>query len=210
MHLVCTLLIVLEVFIDKGGLPKRGALWVSANLCELQNTPKAGPPLRDTRRSFLSRTDLCSVDFGREAPKSWVELLCILVLGWSFAPCFKRHPKIRNSQGNLETFPSDVCRRLLLTSFREVCKSGGFWKNLVGISDICSLSWCGKRKGGGVAGEVPPLVQTNWQRVALTRRAPDYSSNLCPPKIWSIWLFRGCFWRPFMQEKERKQAQNTP
>ena len=26
------------------------------------------------------------------------------------------------------------------------------------------------------------------------RRRPDYSSNLCPPKIWSIWLFQGVFW----------------
>ena len=27
-----------------------------------------------------------------------------------------------------------------------------------------------------------------WNSLKI-RRAPDYSSNLCPPKIWSIWLF---------------------
>ena len=39
-------------------------------------------------------------------------------------------------------------------------------------------------------------VGTLWKfsrKILKTRRAPDYSSNLCPPKIWSIWLFRVCF-----------------
>ena len=27
------------------------------------------------------------------------------------------------------------------------------------------------------------------RRSRIFRQAPDYSSNLCPPKIWSIWLF---------------------
>ena len=43
----------------------------------------------------------------------------------------------------------------------------------------------------------------------IARRAPDYSSNLRPPKIWSIWLFQGVFWA-FYARKRRKQAQDTP
>ena len=40
------------------------------------------------------------------------------------------------------------------------------------------------------------------------RRRPDYSSNLCPPKIWSIWLFWGFLLGPlpvlFLVEKAQK------
>ena len=30
----------------------------------------------------------------------------------------------------------------------------------------------------------------------ISRRPPDYSSNLCPPKTFAIWLFGGCFGHP--------------
>ena len=56
------------------------------------------------------------------------------------------------------------------------------------------------------AGSSPPISPTTsptslWKSLVLRifcaafcaeflhRRRPDYSSNLCPPKIWSIWLF---------------------
>ena len=46
-------------------------------------------------------------------------------------------------------------------------------------------------------------------RRKMIRRAPDYSSNLCPPKIWSIWLFKGVFWGLLYKKKNRKQPK-TP
>ena len=46
-------------------------------------------------------------------------------------------------------------------------------------------------------------------RIAFCRRASDYSSNLCPPKIWSIWLFRGCF-GPFYTRKRTGSRPKTP
>ena len=45
--------------------------------------------------------------------------------------------------------------------------------------------------------------------ITTIRRPPDYSSNLCPPKLFAIWLFRGCF-GPFMYDNNRKEAQKTP
>ena len=44
---------------------------------------------------------------------------------------------------------------------------------------------------------------------SVTRRAPDYSSNLCPPKIWSIWLFKGCF-GAFYTRKRTGSRPKTP
>ena len=42
------------------------------------------------------------------------------------------------------------------------------------------------------------------------RRAPDYSSNLCPPKIWSIYdFFRGCSWA-FLYKKKKGSRPKTP
>ena len=35
----------------------------------------------------------------------------------------------------------------------------------------------------------PHQGENSWGEKLWLRRAPDYSSNLCPPKIWSIWLF---------------------
>ena len=47
-------------------------------------------------------------------------------------------------------------------------------------------------QGKGVQFRNPETIHEN-QAIRENRRRPDYSSNLCPPKIWSIWLFRGCF-----------------
>ena len=55
-----------------------------------------------------------------------------------------------------------------------------------------------------------PLNVHLYPKNPAVRRAPDYSSNLCPPNIWSIWLFQGVFFGPFIQEKERKRAQTPP
>ena len=64
--------------------------------------------------------------------------------------------------------------------------------------------------------------QTSWDLVGasptsqkfpgygLTRRAPDYSSNLCPPKIWSIWLFQGVLLGLSYKKNNRKEAQTHP
>ena len=42
-----------------------------------------------------------------------------------------------------------------------------------------------QRSGEGV------VRRSGCPKVCGTRRRPDYSSNLCPPKIWSIWPFLG-------------------
>ena len=47
------------------------------------------------------------------------------------------------------------------------------------------------------------FMRGRWQAPA-TRQAPDYSSNLCPPKIWSIWLFQGVFLG--LLHKKKKEA----
>ena len=41
------------------------------------------------------------------------------------------------------------------------------------------------------------------------RRAPDYSSNLCPPRIWSIWLFQGVF-LGLLHKKKKGSRPKTP
>ena len=43
----------------------------------------------------------------------------------------------------------------------------------------------------------------------LTRRPPDYSSNLCPPKTFAIWLLRRALGLLY-KKNNRKEAQNTP
>ena len=67
-------------------------------------------------------------------------------------------------------------------------KSGLFWASPFTMHLVCTLSRIMKK----------------------TRRAPDYSSNLCPPKIWSIWLFEGRSWACFLFFFLYKRPKNTP
>ena len=63
---------------------------------------------------------------------------------------------------------------------------------------------CFTEKGG------PSKKGVLWVSANITRRPPDYSSDLCPPKLWSIWLFQGVFWACFLSFSCIKGPQNTP
>ena len=44
----------------------------------------------------------------------------------------------------------------------------------------------------------------------ICQRRPDYSSNLCPHKIWSIWLFLGGCFGAFSTRKRTGSRPKTP
>ena len=67
----------------------------------------------------------------------------------------------------------------------------------------CVSRYLSKVSGSGVD------VTLRHLRSVTSRRAPDYSSNLCPPKIWSIWLFQGVF-LGLLYKKKRGSRRKTP
>ena len=44
----------------------------------------------------------------------------------------------------------------------------------------------------------------------VRRRAPDYSSHLCPPKMWSIWLFQLVFLGLLYKKKKGSRPKTPP
>ena len=70
-----------------------------------------------------------------------------------------------------------------------------------GPRDLCSWS-AGSQTLKLYSKGLWTMVSKAWFEIAgwagVNRRRPDYSSNLCPPKIWSIWLFWGVFWACFL------------
>ena len=62
-------------------------------------------------------------------------------------------------------------------------------------------------------GKKPPFPKSTvltTSEISLCRRAPDYSSNLCPPKIWSIWLFQGVFLGLLYKKKKGSRPKTPP
>ena len=46
--------------------------------------------------------------------------------------------------------------------------------------------------------------------ICNVRRPPDYSSNLCPPEIWSIWFFQGVFLGLLYKKKKGSRPKTPP
>ena len=73
------------------------------------------------------------------------------------------------------------------------------------FKEVCLLRWPDSRESIQLNPKSGKKLKGN-----NYRRRPDYSSNLCPPKNMIYMTFLGGVFGRFLQEKNRKQAQNTP
>ena len=118
---------------------------------------------------------------------------------WQGKWLLENRPRLRERSWFSPLRPPQPSWVFLIQGF---CPWHGFsFAQAVMESMLCSVSSHASVRGAGtltscastfpfLLHQPPPELTKPWSRfLSMARRAPDYSSNLCPPKIWSIWLF---------------------